>query len=406
LRVAMVSEHASPLASLPGSSRDAGGQNVFVADLSRALAKRGIAITVYTRRDDCALPGRVQLAPGVVVEHVDAGPPEHIFRDDLLPHMRAFGRRLRRAWELDPPDLVHAHHWMSGLAALAAAEPLGIPVVQTFHMLGVVKRRHQGHKDTSPPERIDLERRIAQRAQRVLATCSDELFELVRLGADARLVDIVPCGVDLALFKPSGSRMARRAGLQRLVVVSRLVERKGIGNTISALAHIPNCELLIAGGPEPQELERDPEAVRLLRLAEQQGVSERVHLLGGLERRQVPELMRSADAVVSVPWYEPFGLVAVEAMACGVPVVASAVGGQVDTVVDGLTGLHVPARSPRKLAERLLYLLRRPALGKRMGQAGAERASQRYGWDAVAAATHVVYSELAGARSVALGARR
>ncbi len=402
----MVSEHASPLAALPGSSRDAGGQNVFVADLSRALAKRRIAVTVYTRRDDRDLPRRVQLAPGVVVEHVDAGPPVHIFRDELLPHMRSFGRRLRRAWELEPPDVVHAHHWMSGLAALSAAEPLGIPVTQTFHMLGVVKRRHQGPKDTSPPERIDLERRIAQRVRRVLATCSDELFELVRLGADPRSVDIIPCGVDLSLFKPAGERMPRRSGIRRLVVVSRLVERKGIGNVISALAHVANAELLIAGGPAPDMLEQDPEAVRLLRLAQKEGVAERVHLLGGLERSQVPELMRSADVVVSVPWYEPFGMVAVEAMACGVPVVASAVGGQVDTVVDGVTGLHVPARSPRKLAERLQYVLRRPALRKRMGQAGAERAAQRYGWDAVAAATHEVYTDLAGARSVALGARR
>ncbi len=402
----MVSEHASPLAALPGSSQDAGGQNVFVADLSRALAKRRIAITVYTRRDDRDLPRRVQLAPGVVVEHVDAGPPVHVFRDDLLPCMRTFGRRLRRAWEADPPDVVHAHHWMSGLAALAAAPALGIPVAQTFHMLGVVKRRHQGHKDTSPPERIDLERRIAGRVQRVLATCSDELFELVRMGADPRLVDIIPCGVDLSLFKPSGKRMSRAPGLRRVVVVSRLVERKGIGNVISALVQIPNCELLIAGGPAPEMLERDGEAVRLQRLAEQEGVAERVHLLGGVERRRVPELVRSADVVVSVPWYEPFGMVAVEAMACGVPVVASAVGGQVDTVVDGVTGVHVPPRSPDKLAERLEYLLRRQALRRRMGQAGAERASQRYGWDAVAAATHEVYADLAAARSLAAEARR
>lgn len=402
----MVSEHASPLAALPGSSRDAGGQNVFVAELSRSLAARGASITVYTRRDDPELPGRLGMAAGVGVEHVDAGPPEPVFRDDLLPFMRQFGRRLRRAWELDPPDLVHAHHWMSGLAALNAARPLEIPVVQTFHMLGVVKRRHQGEKDTSPPERIPTERRILEEADRVLATCSDELFELVRMGADRRRVEIIPCGVDLGLFSPTGEAMPRREGLSRVVVVSRLVERKGIGNVISAVARIPGCELLIAGGPAPSRLTADPDARRLARHIDQLGAAGRVRLLGGLERSQVPKLMRSADVVVSVPWYEPFGMVAVEAMACGVPVIASAVGGQVDTVVDGVTGLHVPPRAPRRLADRIEYLLSRPRLRRRMGEAGAERAARRYGWASVAAATEQSYAELIQRRPVRLEARR
>jgi D-inositol-3-phosphate glycosyltransferase len=153
MRIAMVSEHASPLAALGGV--DAGGQNVYLAALSQALARRGIEVVVHTRRDDPELPRRRQLAPGVEVDHVDAGPPERIPNpiDRLLPYMDEFAEDLARTWARDRPALVHSHFWMSGRAALAAGRPLGIPVVHTFHALGVVKRRHQGPKDTSssPP---------------------------------------------------------------------------------------------------------------------------------------------------------------------------------------------------------------------------------------------------------------
>ena len=406
LRVAMVSEHASPLALRPGSTQDAGGQNVFVACLSEALAQQGAEVVVYTRRDDRTLPERVQMRPGVIVEHVDAGPPEPIFRDDLLPHMRSFGRRLQRAWRRERPHVVHAHHWMSGLAALAAAPGLGIPLFQTFHILGVVKRRHQGEKDTSPPERIDAETRIVREADRIVATCTDELFELVRMGADATRVDVIPAGVDLSAFTPHGPRFRRRRGVHRVVVISRLVERKGIGNVIEAIAQVPGCELIVAGGPDPEELDHDREAQRYRALAERLGVAGRVHLIGSVERKDVPALLRSADVVATVPWYEPFGMVAVEAMACGVPVVASQVGGLVDTVVDGVTGFHVPPRASCDLAERLRLLLARPALRRRLGAAGAERAQQRYGWDSVAAATLESYLRVLGQRRVVVEGRQ
>ena len=202
MRIAMVSEHASPLAVLGGA--DAGGQNVHVAALSAALARLGAEVVVHTRRDHPDLAPRVATAPGVTVEHVDAGPAEPIPKDDLLPHMDEFADRLRGLFRDDPPDVVHGHFWMSGRAALAAARPLGIPVVQTFHALGVVKRRHQGARDTSPPTRLRGEATVAREADRIVATCSDEVFELVRMGADLRRVTVVPCGVDLELFRPDG----------------------------------------------------------------------------------------------------------------------------------------------------------------------------------------------------------
>ena len=390
--VAMVSEHASPLAVLGGA--DAGGQNVHVASLSAALARRGARVTVYTRRDDERLPRRVTLCPGVTVEHVTAGPRRHVPKDELLPYMKEFGRWMHRAWSADRPDVVHAHFWMSGVAALQAAQPLGIPVVETFHALGVVKRRHQGPKDTSPAERTRLEDKIIACADRIVATSSDELFELVRLGADPDRVDIVPCGVDLDHFRPDGPVEPRDPALKRVVVVSRFVERKGIGNVIAALARVRGCELLIAGGPPADRLDTDPEAQRYLQTARAHGVADRVRLLGSVSRDRVPSLLRSADVVTCVPWYEPFGIVPLEAMACGVPVIASAVGGLVDTVVDGVTGLHVPPRRPREIARKLNWLLRDSGLRKRLGASGVERTRARYGWDTVALETLRAYARV------------
>ncbi|MBO0690492.1 MAG: glycosyltransferase, partial [Candidatus Dormibacteraeota bacterium] len=239
MHAALISEHASPLASLGGA--DAGGQNVLVGDLARALHRCGATVTIYTRRDDRELPPRISLTSGVTVVHVDAGPAREIPKDELLPHMEEFAARLAEDWSTTPPQVVHAHFWMSGRAALAAAQPLGLPVVQTFHALGTVKQRHQGSRDTSPPERVGEERRIAASADRILATCTDEVFELLRMGAHRQRISIVPCGVDLDLFRPAGPAYPPRRGLRRVVAVSRLVERKGVGNTISALAKLPGC---------------------------------------------------------------------------------------------------------------------------------------------------------------------
>jgi len=174
MRIAMVSEHASPLALLGGV--DAGGQNVHVAALATTLARRGDDVIVHTRRDDPALPRRVPLAPGVIVDHVDAGPPRPLPKDALAPYMPRFGDELVARWSQEPPDVVHSHFWMSAIAALRGARGLDLPVAHTFHALGAVKRRHQGAKDTSPPYRIATERAIAELCDRVIATCSDELF--------------------------------------------------------------------------------------------------------------------------------------------------------------------------------------------------------------------------------------
>ncbi|MBW3577546.1 MAG: glycosyltransferase [Actinobacteria bacterium] len=393
MRIALVSNHASPMVVLGGV--DAGGQNVHVAALSKALSARGTEVTVYTRRQDPGVPRRVPFHNGVTVEHVDAGPARPISKDEQFPFMEQFAAELERAWTRWRPDVVHANFWLSGYASVLGATPIGAPVVQTFHALGLVKRRHQGEMDTSPADRFPVERCLVASVDHVIATCTDEVFELRRLGGEIERITIVPCGVNLRLFRPDGRVRPRRDGWHRLVIVSRLVPRKGIDDVIRALATLPHTELLVAGGPRREDLDRDPEIARLRAVAADASVRDRVAFLGRLERHDVPPLMRSADAVVSTPWYEPFGIVPVEAMACGVPVVATAVGGMIDTIRDGVTGLHVPPKDPDAIADAVRALLDDPGRRHTMGQAGVVRARVHYSWDRIADATLSVYRAVA-----------
>ncbi|QZA06758.1 glycosyltransferase [Mycolicibacter heraklionensis] len=390
MKIAMISEHASPLAALGG---DAGGQSVHVAELSAALARRGHDIDVYTRRDDPDLPERVRTDQGYTVVHVPVGPPRRVPKDELLQYMVAFGRYLDAQWDRERPDIAHAHFWMSGIAAQLAAKRRRVPTVQTFHALGVVKQRHQGQRDTSPAERLRLEAYVAHEATWVTAGCSDEVFELMRLGRDRLRISLVPCGVDVDRFCPHGP-IAARAGRRRIVTVGRFVPRKGLDTVIEALTTVPTAELVIAGGPERAELDTVAEACRLRQLAVDLGVADRVSMYGSVAREAMPALLRSADVVACTPWYEPFGIVPLEAMACGVPVVASAVGGMLDTVVHDVTGLLIPPKDPRACANAINAILRDRRAASGFGAAGRERARSRYSWDRVATDTVRVYDRL------------
>jgi glycosyltransferase involved in cell wall biosynthesis len=400
MKIDLVSEHASPLAAIGGV--DAGGQNVHVAALAAGLAQRGHHVTVHTRRDDAALPERVVTQDGYEVVHVPAGPAEELPKDDLLRHMPEFAANLRRSWAAHAPDLVHAHFWMSGLASVAAAGE--IPVVQTFHALGSVKRRHQGDADTSPPNRIELERSLCRSVAHVVATCTDEVFELRRLGLTTDRVSIVPCGVDTDEFTPDGP-VAPRNERRRLLVLGRLVERKGQDDAVRALRAVPDAELLVVGGPLPDRIDADPEVRRLRAIAAEAGVADRLVFAGSVSRADVPAWVRSADVVLAVPWYEPFGITPLEAMACGRPVVATAVGGLQDSVVDGVTGVLVPPRDPERLGGVLAALLADDARRTAYGAAGVERARDRYRWSRVVADTESVYRQVRTGRRLVEVAR-
>jgi glycosyltransferase involved in cell wall biosynthesis len=396
MKIALVSEHASPLAAIGGV--DAGGQNVHVAALAAGLAARGHEVTVHTRRDDAGLPERVRTADGYDVVHVTAGPAAVLPKDDLLRHMATFADVLLEQWTAERPDVVHAHFWMSGLASVQAAARLRIPVLQTFHALGSVKRRHQGDADTSPEQRIDLERGLCADVDHVVATCTDEVFELRRLGLSRDRVSIVPCGVDTAVFTPRGP-VAARSQRPRLLVLGRLVERKGQEDAVRALPAVPDAELVVVGGPPVDELDTDPEVQRLRSIAASLGVGDRLVFTGAVARADVPGWIRSADVVLAVPWYEPFGITPLEAMACGRPVVATAVGGLVDTVVDGGTGVLVPPRDPAALGEALAALLADEERRVAYGAAGVKRARTRYRWSRVVADTDAVYRSVLAARA-------
>ena len=405
-RIAMISEHASPLATLGGT--DAGGQNVYVEAVARRLAQAGHRVDVFTRRDAPRVAEVVEWRPGARTYHVPAGDPVEIPKEDLLPLMPAF-----RDWMLGhmarqkrPYDLIHANFWMSGLVAADIKARTGTPYVVTFHALGRVRRQFQGGADRFPDERFEIEERVAREADLIIAECPQDARDLVDLyGADPERLRVVPCGYDPQLFRPVDRREARsRLGIdptERVVLqLGRLVPRKGLDNVISAIAilrdrHDLFVRLLVVGGADRQpDPTRDPELARLMALVDSLRLGDRVTFLGRRDRKELRDLYGAADLFISTPWYEPFGITPVEAMACGVPVIGSAVGGIKSTVADGETGYLVPPRDPDALAERIARCYEQPGLLPVLGRLAERRASTLYTWDRVARLLEAVYDEV------------
>lgn len=405
--IAFISEHASPLALIGG--QDAGGQNVYVDALARQLAGRGYTVDIFTRRDSVVSREVVRWASGVRVIHVDAGPPEFVPKDELWEHMPAFRDAMlafvRRTGS--HYDLIHGHYWMSGWVACEVGERLGVPVVQLFHATGVTKRMYQGADDTSPRGRIAVEREVVARADAVVAQCPAEERELIEAyGAAPQQLALIPAGVNTDVFRPEPHAEARRAsgvgGDGPVVVyVGRILPRKDVRNVVRALAVLARrapevpVRLLVVGGetidPDP---EATPELGALDALARELGVRERMSLVG---MRQ-PEALRSyycaGDVVVTTPWYEPFGLTPLEAMACGRPVIGSTVGGLTYSILDGRTGYLVPPRDPEALATRLLDVLTDRVRAERMGAAALARARDEFTWERVAERTSRLYERV------------
>jgi D-inositol-3-phosphate glycosyltransferase len=400
LRIALISEHASPLAALGGT--DAGGQNVYVAHVARALAAKGHEVDVLTRRDSAHLPASVDVCRGVRVLHVDAGPAAPVPKERLLPHMVEFGSRALQLFRYSVPyDVVHANFFMSALVGLRLRVALSVPLVVTFHALGRVRREHQGDADDFPPERIAIEQRVVREADRIVAECPQDRADLVRAyGADASRLSMVPCGVDLHEFKPGSKADARSAlGLSRdefvVLQLGRMVPRKGVDNVIEAMAHLrhgrPARLLVVGGNSAVPDDGLTPEIGRLRQFAQHCGVASNVTFVGQRQRDALRNHYLAADVFVSTPWYEPFGITPLEAMACGTPVIGSDVGGIRYSVADGVTGYLVPPREPRLLAQRLVQLRDNPALAAAMGRAGAHRVRSRFTWDRVATDLLAVY---------------
>ena len=370
MKIAMVSMNAGPRACLGLGDAEFGGQSVVIDCLSRAMSLAGHDVRVSTER----------------------GSPQrgHV---DLLAEIELFRERLLAEWTRDRPDVAHAHAWMSGKAAVAAARPFGIPVVQTFHGLDRAPRG-RGAAGEIALVRRDEEGTLVRAAARIVAASSAEVFDVLKLGANPRAIKFIPCGVDLELFTPRTGG-ARPHGAFRVATLGRLVPDAGVADVIEALCHVDDVELVIGGGSRGAgDILADPDAQVLAALALERGVAARVAFAGRVARVDVASVLRSVDVVVCAPWYDSIGTVALEAMACGVPVVVSAVGAHVDAVADGLSGLHVPAQAPRQIAYALAGLKADAALCGRFGRYGVERTSGRYGWPRIAAETLDVYASV------------
>jgi D-inositol-3-phosphate glycosyltransferase len=419
MKIALVAQNATPLHPRAGSGPD--HDDIGLSELTCKLAGRGHQVTLYAQKNLADLPDQAELHAGVRVEHIDVGPlspvpetaagPDGLDDAGLLERVPAFSGPLRSIWQTERPDVVHALRWTSGLAALAAARHLGIPVVQEFTSLSVTERRDAGlpaprggralpagqgavKADGASAARIRLEPAIGRSASAVVATNSAEVSDLASLGVHRSAIRVVPWGVDTELFAPEG-QAAKRNGRPRLLTPSDLTQRQPLETLMRALTRIPGAELLVVGGPAEADLHRNDNYVKLAKFAATLGIADRVIFTGRVPYAAIPPLLRSADLVLSTCQYEPSGITSLQAMACGTPVIAPPVGGHMDAVVDGTTGIILPPDRPALLAQRIRQLLAHPMMVEAYGVAAADRVRSRYSWDRIAEETLTVYSRVA-----------
>lgn len=401
-RIAQISLHTSPLAPLGG--RDAGGMNVYVLQLSCALGDLGHEVDILTRLDG-DLPPFEQLHRNVRLVRLPAGAPRPLPKDEIADYGSEFLRACRELIlrEGRGYDLIHSHYWQSARVGAALARELRIPHVVMFHTLGEVKNRAR-ISESEPRRRIRAERLIARRADAVVTASRHERALLERYyGVLPQRVRTIPCGIDLERFSPRDPAEARErlgfpSAVPILLWVGRLEPLKGVDVLIEAFAQLsrPDALLLLVGGDgEADGYRRELEAI-----AERAGVRERVRFLGPVPHEELPWYYAAADICVVPSYYESFGLVAVEAMACGTPVVASRVGGLAETITDGVTGFLIPWRCPEPFAEKLEILLENRELRERFS-AAARRAVEPLRWSRIAAEVSHLYHELLARRAAA-----
>ena len=401
MRVAMLSMHTSPLAALGG--RETGGMNVYVREVAAQLAALGVECDVFTRRTDAETPEIQELGNGARLINITAGPVERLEKEELPPLVGAFadGVEAFRASEGVEYDLVHSHYWLSVAAGDLLVQRWGVPHIAMFHTLGDVKLRARASEHESP-ERLETERRVVHALDRIVAATDHErqlLKQLYRV--PPAKVAVIPLGVNLELFQ-QGDRAVARAELgipadDRLVLaVGRIEPLKGFDILVRALAEMTvqdHVSLVLVGGDERASAEQQ----RLLAVARELGIEDRVHLVGAVPHERLRLYYQAADAVAVPSFYESFGLVAVEAMASGIPVVASRVGGLTSTITDGRTGYLIPWRCPGPFAEKLDLLFQNIPLRDALG-GNAAKAMQAYSWQSVASALLDQYSALIAER--------
>jgi D-inositol-3-phosphate glycosyltransferase len=402
LRVAMLSVHTCPLAALGG--KETGGMNVYVRELARELGRMGLSVDVFTRSQDAAIRRVVDLGEHARVIHLPAGPEAPMARERVYGHLDEFVDGVD-AWRISRGvdyDLVHAHYWLSGVVGLALRERWGVPVLQMFHTLGRFKNGAARRlSELEPSVRLDEECRIVRAVDGLVAASVVERRALVDLyGADPTHAAVIPCGVDTDLFHP-GSRDEARARIGAgneplLLYVGRIAPIKGLETLLDALARVrrgslTGARLLIVGGEADEPADGHEADIR--RRVDALGLRDVVRFVGAQRQEVLRDYYVAADVAVLPSYYESFGMVALEAMACGTPVIASRVGGLATTVRDGVTGFLVPDGDAAALAEQLGAVAGDADLRFRLGREGVQWAA-RHRWPCVAEAVCREYARL------------
>ena len=388
---------------------------MYVGELAYQLARKGYEVDIFTRWEHAQLPQVVQWRNGVRVVHIKAGPVECIPKEQLLPYMADFRENMLAFMrnEQIQYDLIHANFFMSALVALELKAILHVPFVVTFHALGHVRRIHQGEQDKFPPERLDIESSAIKLADYIIAECPQDREDLIKYyNAPPDKIRVVPCGVNTEEMFPVDQRLARmKLKLPQddfvLLQLGRMVQRKGVDNVIRALTKLrytgTRIRLIIVGGEdEVCGLGYNPEIARLKQLAKELGVQHCVTFAGRKGREELKYYYAAADIFITTPWYEPFGITPLEAMACGTAVIGADVGGIKYSILDGKTGLLVPPKDPQALADKINELLMRRPVLEEMGRNGIKRVQALFTWERVAQLMSRLYDKAIASNDIAL----
>jgi len=406
----MLSYHTCPLATLGG--KDTGGMNVYVREITRQLGAMGIHVDVFTRSQNEHVPHVLHdLGYGNRIVHIRAGSEFPLPKKELVDYLPQFVEGIREFANSKgiSYDLLHSHYWMSGMAAIELKKSWGIPIINMFHTLGVMKNRvAQSPNEIEGEYRIDGERVVIKAVDKIIAATQAEYAQLLWLyQADVNKIMVIPPGVDVGRFYPIPSDEAKEyIGVppcgRVLLFVGRIEPLKGLDVLIEAISIMrhkdvlkenPFCLTIIGGEDEDSTDDDNIEMSRIKELSEKYGLMDLVTFLGKKSQDSLPYYYSAAEAVVVPSQYESFGMVALEAMACGTPVVASQIGGLPYIVQDGITGFTVPVDDPHELASRLISLIQDPALRDRMGKQ-AVQVAQDYAWDKIASKLLVVYEDM------------
>lgn len=404
-KIAFISEHASPLATLGGV--DSGGQNVYVAELAKQLAKRGFQIDVFTRWDDLELSEIINWIPGVRVVHVKAGPVSVVAKEELLQYMPAFTASMISFIKKEEIqyDLIHANFFMSAMVAADLKAILNIPFVVTFHALGHVRRIHQKEQDKFPAERLAIEEATVRKADLIIAECPQDKEDLMQFyHASEDKITIIPCGFSPSEFYPINQTLARiilnlPTEEKIILQLGRMVPRKGVDNVVRALGNLKSSgnpiRLVVVGGEtDAPDAALCPEIARLQKIASEEGVLDAITFVGRKDRNVLKYYYSAADIFITTPWYEPFGITPLEAMACGIPVIGSNVGGIKSSVVNGRTGYLVPPNNPKALARKIKQLISSPILLNSMKFNAIKRVNSLFTWANVAKMVDAAYGKV------------